>query len=258
MAETVGKLGCGQNTTSPADSNSDTAAQWDVQLYRCITAATRHQHPLHVLPSFYAPSDDSLRIYSPGYESGLPALSLHHSRNRHRLEAGKAHLVASLCGESCFLQRFLLRDGWVLFNGYALVEYPDGVDVVDARESKKLISQPPAGSRSGAGGAEADDEPPPFREVDVDPRLEIDESDRPSPQDRRILTWTGRKRVWKFLDARISPSTGEVWQAYVRRRRSDNGNTWTDGDERLPGDIIHTHDEPSDVDSVIVLIWEPS
>lgn len=235
-------------------------------LYHCIRSRTHHN--LHVLPSFYSPSDSSLHVYGPaaGYESGLstPPLSLHHARARHRpLDPSRAHLVASLCGEPCFLQRFLLRDNWVIVNGYAIVEYPDGVVAVDTREAARLATKPQPPSSSRGGAADADDQPPSRAQTDleVDPRIDVDDSDR-HPRDRVVLAWSGKRRVWRLVDARLDESTGEVWQAYVRRRRGNDigGAPWTDDELSVPPeDHVHAVDDPpGDVDSVILLVWEPS
>lgn len=238
MAEAVSQLPCLHNASSVSDVSSDTAPQWDMLLYNCISSHTSVD--LQVVPSLYSPVDDALGIYAPSYESGVQAYALHHARNRHRFEPGRAHLAASLCGEACFLQRLLWRDGWLLVNGYALAHYPDGVDGLSLGKATKMVAQ--YGPDEGGG------------ELAVAPRLRVDDADREAA-DREILTWTGKKRSWKFLDARIA-SNGELWQAYVKRR--GNANSWSDGDERSPGDVVHTMDEPSDVDSVILLIWEPS
>ncbi|RCI09680.1 hypothetical protein L249_3787 [Ophiocordyceps polyrhachis-furcata BCC 54312] len=52
-------------------------------------------------------------------------LLLHHQP--HHLDVGMAHLVTDVCGESCFMQRFLFRDDWLLVNGVSISHHPDGL-----------------------------------------------------------------------------------------------------------------------------------
>lgn len=228
-----------------------TGAQWDFVLYECIT---RHSTvDLHVLPSFYNPEveelyEDSDRraLSAEGYASGAQPLALHHYRNEHRFEAGKGHLVTSICGEDCFLQRFRFRDDWILVNGYSIMQYPDGVEAVPVKKSKEQKQPSPS-----------DEEDDMDQKTVVGRRLVVD-----SPADDnylgggvKVIAWRGPKRTWRLLDAKVGDG-GEVWQAYVKRR--GGGNSFGEFDDRQPGDIIHSEEEKSDKDSVIVLIWEPS
>jgi hypothetical protein len=211
------------------------SSQWDLFLYECIT--THSDLNLQVLPSYYNPEDEDVygdhQISIDGYGSGIQPLTLHHYKNSHRFDAGKGHLVTSVCGEDCFFQRFLFRDGWILVNGYTLSHYPDGVDALPVR--------------GHPAQAETEGEP---KSV-VGHRLVVDRPDRPS--DMKVIAWRGPKRTWRLLDAKITES-GEVWQAYVKRK---GGSPFDDFDDRLPGDVVHSEEDHSDVDSVIVLIWEP-
>ncbi|KAI0172281.1 glycosyltransferase family 31 protein [Hypoxylon sp. FL1284] len=243
MADTASRLPCLNETAPRAEATA--TGQWDEQLYRCITAHTDAR--LHVLPSLYAPGDsdsdsdsDSARgPRSARYEAGAQPLALHHYRHRRpRLAAGRAHLAASLCGEDCFLQRFFFRaDAWILVNGCSLSRYPDGVDVL-----------PPA-ARKG-GGTESG-------QVKVAERLTFDRQDE-VPRRRAdapsVVLWAGAKRTWRLLDSRCGEG-GEVWQAYVKRRGSSS--PYADEEDWDPDDTVHTQDGPEDVDSVVVLIWEP-
>ena len=236
---------------SPASQKTTTtiapgAAQWDRLLHECVLGNSNLA--MHVLPSLYSPSDERYGLRAPDYASGSQPLTLHHHRSRHRFEAGRAHLVASACGEACFLQRFRFRDDWILVNGFALTQYLDGVDLLAldppaaAASDTRLVAQ--QHYRDDASEAE----------VQVAPRLLVDE-DEAAARDRTVVTWGGQKRTWRFLDGHVDAATGEVWQAYVRRR--GRANAWADGDERLASDVVHAEEEASDVDSVIVLIWEP-
>lgn len=225
--------------SSPRTQEFHTGVQWDIQLYECITKHTSTD--LHVLPSFFNPEKgelysaaDGTGPIDEGYASGTQPLTLHQYRNVHRFEAGKGHLVTRICGEDCFLQRFLFKDDWVLVNGYTLSHYPDGVDTVSLKH-KKTSAQ-----------AEGDD----GQKVVLGKRLVVD-SDQ-SDEDPKAIAWAGRKRTWRLLDARVDES-GEIWQAYVKRK--DGGNQFEDS--RIPGDRIHAEEERTDKDSIVVLIWKP-
>ncbi|KAI1136998.1 glycosyltransferase family 31 protein [Hypoxylon sp. FL0543] len=253
MLNAVSRLPCLNTTTrtqtrthsSPTPHVEPRTGQWDEALYTCITSSSDTK--LHLLPSLYAPSDD-LAVPRTGYASGAHPLTLHHYKHRHRFEPGKAHLVAALCGESCFLQRFFFRgDGWVLVNGHSVAQYPDGVDVLPA-------TSPLSPPRSK--GATTKNKNQSENIARVDEHLVLDREDTPERRvrDRKVVSWAGPKRTWRLLDARAG-SGGEVWQAYVKRRGSPA--SYGDEDDGLPeGDTVHTQDGPSDVDSVIVLIWE--
>ncbi|KAI1410807.1 glycosyltransferase family 31 protein [Hypoxylon sp. FL1857] len=250
MLTSLAQLPCVNSTAQPSSSSTTETrtGQWDEALYTCITTQTDSK--LHIIPSLYAPSDDSLAGLRTGYESGVQPLTLHHYKHRHRFEAGKAHLVASLCGEACFLQRFFFRDdGWVLVNGHSVAQYPDGVDVLPVTGGSLR--------ESGAGIGVGDSKGGKSGKVRVDEHLVFDKEDSPEKrlEDRKVVSWAGTKRTWRLLDSQIG-SNGEVWQAYVKRRGSPV--TYGDEDDRLPeDDTVHTQDGPSDVDSIIVLIWEP-
>jgi hypothetical protein len=90
------------------------------------------------------------------------------------------------------------------------------------------------------------------KKLEVGDRLEVNDAHMDSKA-RKIVTWTGRKRTWRFLDSTVGPN-GEVWQAYIKKGSTSSAG---DFDDRQPGDIVHTNEEPSDVDSIIVIIWEP-
>ncbi|OTA57765.1 glycosyltransferase family 31 protein [Hypoxylon sp. EC38] len=270
MIDSVSRLPCvntsaRDSSPSPSPSPSRTrTGQWDEALYTCITTSqpssssrsssrSSADSKLHILPSLYIPPDD-LSGLRTGYESGVQPLTLHHYKHRHRFEAGNAHLVASACGESCFLQRFFFRDdGWVVVNGYSVAQYPDGVDVVSVTSSSLRKSERNRGDGKGGGGGGGGDDD----KVRVDEHLVFDKEDAPERRldDRKVVSWAGTKRTWRLLDSRMG-SDGAVWQAYVKRKGSPI--TYGDEEDRLPeDDMVHTQDGPSDVDSIIVLVWEP-
>lgn len=233
------------------DGKSKKGSQWDLSLYDCVISESEEN--LQVLPSYHAPEDEEAYgdrgISNQGYSAGIQPLTLHHYKNWHRFEAGRGHLVTSVCGEDCFLQRFRFRDGWILVNGYAISHYPDGVDALPLRKETRAPSKPIVPED---GGEEAEEEEWEEVEVAVSDRLVVDKPDRPS--DMSVVAWRGRKRTWRLLDAKIGPN-GEVWQAYVKRR--GGGNWFGEGEGRMPGDTVHSEEEKSVHDSVIVLIWEP-
>ncbi|KAJ9136478.1 Glycosyltransferase family 31 protein [Pleurostoma richardsiae] len=239
MAQQLSELSCLKETGRTEDTES--GDQWDAELHKCISQNTDAK--LHVLPSFYSPQDDLIYgrqgITYDGYGGGIQPLALHHYRNWHRFEAGRAHLVASACGEDCFLQRYLFGDGWVLVNGYTIAQYPDGVEAMALSNggSSPVLAQQQ--SRDADGSPAAAD------------RLVI-ENDRERTADMKVVAWRGRKRTWRLLDSWVADD-GEVWQAYVRRK--EGGNSYGDGDDRVPGDDVHAEEEKTDVDSVIFLIW---
>lgn len=309
MAEKVARLPCSPGSSSSSSSNGvesrssedndDGSAYWDELLYRCVARHTKDR--LHVLPSLYTPAEeevdvavneenyavlaaDLLRRPPAGYASGDAPLALHHSGPRHRLAAGRAHAVASACGEACFLQRFRFRDDWVLVNGHSLSHYPDGLEVLPQRESAAMMeaqrleremkkAEEASGKKKNTSHT---------KKIKTDPRLIIEQefsayedanggrwgSLEEEEDERKVISWTGVKRTWRLLDARSvdvsakeevssgeQPQQQEIWQAYVRRRGEPV--SYGEEDDVLPGDTVHTQEGPSDVDSVIVLIWEP-
>jgi hypothetical protein len=233
MADSLSQLPCLKKGAEDKVDELNGNAYWDELLYRCISKHTEDN--LYVLPSFYMPEDDYYGLRT-GYEGGVQPLALHHYKHRHRFEPWKAHIVTSLCGESCFLQRFWFKDSWILVNGHTISHYPDGVDVLPFKQSSLLLAQ------------QNQEE----REVKTAKRLVIDEVE--GRNERKVVFWSGVKQTWRLLDARMGKN-GEVWQAYVKRRGSPI--SYGDDDEPISGDTVHRQEGPSDVDSVIVLIWEP-
>ncbi|KAI5865061.1 glycosyltransferase family 31 protein [Durotheca rogersii] len=265
-AEVVSRLPCLNGTSRGPDSDPGSrTSQWDEMLYNCVVEHTDEK--LHVIPSLYTPRDGDVgdEATGTGYGDGARPLTLHHYGHRHRFEPGKAHLVTSLCGEACFLQRFLFRaDSWVFVNGHSVAQYPDGVDVTQPAPSGRRDDEGNYRTDSGdgerrrnagqggGGGKEGRAKAP--RRIRVGERLVVD-SGGEGGEGPSVVSWAGTRRTWRLLDARAGPSSGgggggEVWQAYVRRR----------GHHPLPADedgTGHTQDGPTDADSVIVLIWEP-
>ncbi|ETS82348.1 hypothetical protein PFICI_04224 [Pestalotiopsis fici W106-1] len=238
MANDLGQLPCLQESDSSLEGELKPRgdAYWDEHIYKCISQHT--DEDMHVLPSFYVPEDDYHGLRT-GFEGGVQPLALHHYKHRHRFEAWKAHMVAGLCGEDCFLQRFFFRDSWILVNGHTISHYPDGVEVVPMPRTSRLVTQQ---------GRDKE------REVKTAARIVIEPVEGGGVKQRKVVSWTGVKRTWRLLDARMGED-GEVWQAYVKRR----GSPMSYGDENdwMPDDTVHSQDSSSDEDSMIMLIWEP-
>ncbi|KAI4869363.1 glycosyltransferase family 31 protein [Hypoxylon rubiginosum] len=260
MADAVSRLPCVNETARGVSSAEGTGTgtgtgQWDERLYSCIAEHTDEK--LHILPSLYTPGDDLYGLPRTGYEGGVQPLALHHYRHRRRFDPSRAHLVASLCGEDCFLQRFFFRgDAWILVNGYSVSQYPDGVDVLPAAKSMTLQKQDGSATTTTTTGNAKNG----GMAGRVSDRLSFDKQDDDAQKRvnaRRVVSWAGAKRTWRLLDSRRGAG-GEVWQAYVKRRGSSSSSVpYGDEDDWVPEDTVHTQDGPSDVDSVIVLIWEP-
>lgn len=255
MLEKLTQLPCLSKADKRDDGSTEpesrhTGEQWDLLVYECLTKHTSVD--LHVLPSFYNPEEEQLYsdhdrriLVNEGYASGAQPLTLHHYRNLHRFEAGKGHLVTSVCGEACFLQRFRFRDDWILVNGYTLSHYPDGVDTISLKKEPKKQKQLD------------DDVDGEDQKVVSGRRIVVDggADDRGSAADDvKVVAWAGRKRTWRLLDAKVGEG-GEIWQAYVKRR--GGGNTFGEVDDRPKGDAVHAEEESTDKDSVVVLIWQP-
>ncbi|KAK3390234.1 hypothetical protein B0H63DRAFT_519466 [Podospora didyma] len=235
MLDKVGQLLCLQET------RQEGRRSWDNLLFDCVMKHTNAT--VQVVPSLWNPATASPdeETDGAGYGGGSQPLTLHHYRNWHRFEAGKGHLIASSCGDECFLQRFLFTDNWVLVNGYTLTHYQEGVEVISMQDSGRQREQNPdtKGKRPKTvlGG-----------------RLAIDKDASHDPHSVKAIAGQGGKKTWRLLDAMVRDN-GEVWQAYANRK--GGGNSVAEIDDRLPSDITHNDEESSDVDSVIVLIWKP-
>ncbi|KAF2459318.1 hypothetical protein BDY21DRAFT_413929 [Lineolata rhizophorae] len=94
----------------------------DTRIAHCV-----HQHTLTKLvvhPRLH--QLDMNGDLSGFYESGRPQpLSIHHWKSWHHANMTALAQVASVCGDSCLLQRWRLNDGWFLTNGYSVMK-PSG------------------------------------------------------------------------------------------------------------------------------------
>lgn len=202
-------------------------SQWDHLLYNCVTSESNLT--MHVLPSFYLPSDEIYGHYFFNYDLGIAPLALHQSRNRHLLDPGKATALHPHLNPATFLQRYRFADDWVLVNGHTLSHYPDGQGT--AFLGSDAVSSPDFEARAAAT-------------LPLNSNLAVDDEGR-DPHNWSVTTWSGSRRIWKFIDSRSDASNGEVWQAYVRRRGEPGEYT----DNRRNEDKAGT-------DYVVVLIWE--
>ncbi|PFH59472.1 hypothetical protein XA68_12281 [Ophiocordyceps unilateralis] len=167
-------------TEAPAETPAR-PKRWDALLRECVEQ--RAGRDVHVLPVPYDHDDDDDSDDNEDND-GLSVTRPLVLRDRpHRLDVGMAHLVTDVCGEACFMQRFLFRDDWLLVNGVSISHHPDGL--------KRLSHHHHHHHR------------------------------RHAAQDMR-LTWTGRRRLWRLLDSTSSPD-GSVWQAYLKRGEASEG-----------------------------------
>ncbi|RDA86975.1 hypothetical protein CP532_6735 [Ophiocordyceps camponoti-leonardi (nom. inval.)] len=168
--------------------------QWHELLKECVEQ--RAGHEVRVLSyGDYNDDDDgdydeddyqdqrvSLTSLSTTTSTTRRPLLLHHQH--HRLDVGMAHLVTDVCGESCFMQRFLFRDDWLLVNGVSISHHPEGLNGRRRHRHQH--------DRRGGGGRR--------HRHQADPGFSL----------------------WRLLDSTSSPD-GSVWQAYLKRAGEDDG-----------------------------------
>ncbi|RDA96215.1 hypothetical protein CP533_1704 [Ophiocordyceps camponoti-saundersi (nom. inval.)] len=155
--------------------------QWHELLRECIEQ--RAGHEVRLLPygeEEHVDDDDDEDDQEDSLSSTRRPLLLHHQP--HRLDVGMAHLVTDVCGESCFMQRFLFRDDWLLVNGVSISHHPDGLG---RRRHRHL-------------------------------------HDRHRRRLHRLRHRADRGfSLWRLLDSTSSPD-GSVWQAYLKRAEADD------------------------------------
>lgn len=164
--------------------------RWDALLRECVKQ--RAGLDMRVIPAFYSPQDDSDGDLpqAASHVAGARPLVLHDYQGRYRLDVGMAHLVTDVCGEACFMQRYLFQDNWVLVNGVSISQHPDGLKHGRRRRARRRRRE----GRNTSG-----------QFVDDDQEVET-----------TFLKWTGRRNVWRLLDSSSAPD-GSVWQAYLKR-----------------------------------------
>ncbi|UNI21618.1 hypothetical protein JDV02_007594 [Purpureocillium takamizusanense] len=205
--------------------------RWDEILQKCLKKAAAMD--MHIIPSLYSPRDEPTEVYPTSHETGARPLVLHDYQSRYRIDVGMAHLVTNVCGDACFMQRYLFHDNWVLVNGVSISEHPDGLQNPHKDRHPKSDDD-----LEGQGQQEEEEQQKQEkRRPRVTGQLVIDDKD---DVQRVPLTWTGRRNVWALLDSAVS-SDGDVWQAYLKKG-ARGATPAAEGAEEM--------------DSVIVLIWE--
>lgn len=163
--ETVLSPKCGEPTSLGPPYKSQT---WERLVHDCLVKQGNVK--MNVLPG----------NYSPGSKSGRP-LVLKTDRND-RVHVGEAHMVADACGEACFRQKYLFRDGWILDNGASISRGSKLKHDERAEEPIVLASQIVLKDEGRARM-----------------RLQADEG------------------TWNLVDT-TKEDDGSIWQAYARRK----------------------------------------
>ncbi|KAM3502156.1 hypothetical protein MY10362_005053 [Beauveria mimosiformis] len=215
------------------------ARQWTSILHGCMM--TRGELPMHVIPGLYTPSADdptsSLRDGSDDddLEAGVRPLALRNHRGHARgADISRAYLVADVCGEACFAQRFLFRDGWVLVNGVSISRYQHTPTVQSAAADNRTERRALAA------------------------QLQLQEADRgDATGGRLLLAGGGTRKVWRLLDSFVDDD-GAVWQAYLKRDERKNRAAGPQEKEVQDEGLLEEgvqKEESEPHDSVIILIW---
>jgi len=123
------------------------------------------------------------------YESGIAPLSLHHFKGGtwHSAEPYEGAKITKVCGEDCFLQRFLFSDDFLVSNGFSVAYYPGGV-TVDLNQMERT-----------------------FHALPDDNGWNLDMMLGPG---RHALAETGRKVAWELKESNME--NGHLRQTYVR------------------------------------------
>lgn len=107
------------------EANTGWGPQGDILLRKCVYEHTEVRltllRELHQL--------DFTGDAGGFYESGITPLSLHHFKGGvwHEAEVYEGAKITNICGEDCFLQRFLFSDDFLVSNGYSVAYYPSGI-----------------------------------------------------------------------------------------------------------------------------------
>ncbi|KHN98055.1 uncharacterized protein MAM_03816 [Metarhizium album ARSEF 1941] len=195
--------------------------RWDAELKKCLEKQTSID--MHVIPALHAPNEASYEPPLEGHGIGVRPLLLNDYEYRHRLDVGMAHLVTDACGDACFMHQYLFHDNWVIINGVSISHHPDGLS--HHRHS-----------RNAAGKGHL------FKDAQRS-RVSSQTSAHQDEAERRPVTWTGRRDVWRLLDS-TKASDETIWQAYIKR-----GGKPAKEDGGKPDGL-------KELDSIIVLIWE--
>lgn len=264
-------------TKSSSGVSSFRSRRWDELIYDCMM---RHSDlDMNILPGFFSPNDDQYDPSVDSYETGLQPLLLRRYAERHLLNINKAHLVTNVCGESCFMQRYLFSDNWVLVNGISITEYPDGVKI----ERKEQEQPPPAAEKlhrrsetgekesgkqedgKGEGSNKDDATPKDQDEPPADAALDTEaaKSETETPKDNADAVEPPAVPVFIPLRMTVDENTEVVDRATLAW--SGRKNVWRLADSAIGKDgtvwqayvkKAKKNAEEPEKDSVIVLIWE--
>lgn len=172
------------------------AKRWDVLLKGCF--AWNSDVKMNVLPGFYSPDIETVRLDVDAYETGIRPLVLHNPLDRHGMDVNVAHLVTNVC-DACFMQRYEFHDNWVLTVGVSITEHFDAIKY--SPKNSEAMTDNMATDQSSMS-----------HEVIIDD----------AGVDRTELIWTENRRVWKFADSVMSDD-GAVWQAYIDKAVGEAG-----------------------------------
>ncbi|KAK4178185.1 putative glycosyltransferase [Triangularia setosa] len=215
VLDTVGQLMCFQAGGKGGGDEATIDSNWGEALYKCLEQERYIKMQVLVGGGGYLPAQNS-----QGQEtSGRPLVM--HSDGESFSSPGKGHLISNICGEECYLQRFLFADSWALINGHSITAYPRRIEIQTS--SKKMTQQ--KGPLNKGGGSKV-------AEKVVVHSVSVGE-------EQKIVWRGGKTKTWRLIDAEVRDDGKEVWQAYVNGRG-----------------IGSKEEEKSDVDSVIVLVWE--
>ncbi|KAF4587363.1 glycosyltransferase family 31 protein [Ophiocordyceps camponoti-floridani] len=96
--------------------------RWDVLLRECIEQ--RAGQDVVVFPTPVDRDDDDDDDDDESLTASQPLILRDGPQS---FDVGMAHLVTDVCGEACFMQRFLFRDDWLLVNGVSISHHPSGL-----------------------------------------------------------------------------------------------------------------------------------
>ncbi|KAG9240619.1 hypothetical protein BJ878DRAFT_537017 [Calycina marina] len=167
------------------EANSGWGPQGDILLRKCVYENTEVRltmlRDLHQL--------DITGDAGGFYESGLSPLSLHHFKGGmwHEAQPYEGVKISKVCGEDCFLQRFLFADNFLISNGFSVAYYPGGV-TFDVSQMERT-----------------------FHALPDDMGWNMDMMLGPG---RRTLSETGRKVAWELKESIIED--GQIRQTYIR------------------------------------------
>lgn len=202
------------------ESNTGWGPQGDILLRKCIYENTEVR--LTLLPALH--QLDIMGDPAGFYESGQSPLSLHHFKGGiwHKAKPYQGSKVIPVCGEACFLQRFLFADDFIITNGYSVAYYPKGIQFDLNQMERTFVSAPD------------------------DYGWNLDFMMGPG---RQSLAKTGRKVAWD-LEETIVNGDGSVRQVYVRHA-DDPRWTETPNTEQPDGQPMF------EIDGIMELIWLP-